>query len=64
VNKEQQDDHLTSKQIEALTALHARFCVVFEPEKWRPAFDLPTGWVWGVVDGITFGCSPEGETAT
>lgn len=52
---------MTDKQYSALARLSERYDSPFEPKTFRPAFDLPDGWVEGWVGPIFVGCSPEGE---
>ena len=52
---------MTTEQEQALRACCDRFHVPFDPEAYRPAFDLPEGWVAGWVGPIYVGCSPEGD---
>jgi hypothetical protein len=61
---------LTLLQEAALYAICERYSVAYQPEHYRPTFDLPEGWVAGWVGGIEqqkvqptiyVGCSPEGD---
>lgn len=51
---------MTIPQENALRRLCERFHVPFDPAAYRPAFDLPPGWVAGDVGPIYVGVSPEG----
>jgi len=55
---------VTPAQIAAILALCERFGVVFDPDDWKPRFDLPTGWVAGWAGAIYAGVSPEGSVHT
>jgi hypothetical protein len=35
-----------------------------DPTDFRPAFDLPTGWLMGVARGITYGVAPDGRASS
>jgi hypothetical protein len=35
-----------------------------DPVDFRPAFDLPTGWLMGVARGITYGVAPNGDASS
>lgn len=66
--------HLTPAQELRLRALCKNYNVTFDPEHYKPAFDLPWGWVAGWIGGpgyngltenkstIYVGVSPEGES--
>jgi hypothetical protein len=61
--------HLTEPQHQALTDLHRRYRVKYDPDHFRPAFDLPTGYVAGWVGGLSekklyVGVSPEGDVSS
>jgi hypothetical protein len=55
---------MNATQTAALQAICTRFRVPFDPANYRPAFDLPTGYVAGWVGPIYLGCSPEGEISS
>jgi hypothetical protein len=60
---------ITPAQRDALTALCDRFHTRYRPEDYRPAFDLPKGWVAGWVGGrdartIYVGCDPDGRISS
>lgn len=55
---------MTEEQRQALEALCQRYNVPFNPQEFRPTFDLPTGWVAGWVGPIYVGCSPEGVVSS
>jgi hypothetical protein len=64
------EHELTLLQETALYALCERYHVPYDPGHYRPAFDLPDGWVAGWLGGtaqqkigptIYVGVSPEGE---
>ena len=55
---------MTEQQRAALTRLCERSNVLFDPEAYRPAFDLPSGWLAGWVGPIYVGVSPEGEVSS
>jgi hypothetical protein len=60
--KVEQDNKMTEQQRTALRALCGRYSVEFDETAFTPAFDLPKGWVAGVVaNRIYVGCSPEGD---
>lgn len=52
---------MTQAQRDALRDLCIRFNVPFVEAHFKPAFDLPAGWVTGAVGPIVVGVSPEGE---
>lgn len=52
---------MNEKQEAALRALCKRYGTEFRPEDFRPAFDLPAGWVAGRAGPVYVGVSPEGE---
>lgn len=60
-----EDSCLTREQEAALRGLCAGYDVVYNPDHYRPSFDLPVGWVSGWVGGkpgtIYVGVSPQGE---
>lgn len=55
-------------QRKALCALCSRYKVEFDEEHYKPAFDLPAGYVAGWVGGpaqkLYVGCSPTGEISS
>lgn len=55
---------MNATQTAALQAICARFHVAFDASNYRPAFDLPAGYVAGWVGPIYVGCSPEGEISS
>jgi hypothetical protein len=64
---------MTEAQRKALTALCERYNVPFAEEHYRPAFDLPAGYVAGWAGGseiqaehptIYVGCSPDGRISS
>lgn len=58
------DVKMNDVQKDALRALCARFHVEFIESDFRPAFDLPEGYLAGWVGSIYVGCSPEGEISS
>ena len=67
------DSIMNELQRQALTAICQRYNVEFHEEDYRPAFDLPTGYVAGWVGGygiqathptIYVGASPEGRISS
>ena len=55
---------MTPEQRAALYRLCERYQVPFYEENYKPTFDLPAGWVAGMVDTIYVGVSPEGDIAS
>lgn len=56
---------MTKEQEQALRDLCARFGVPFDAEQFKPAFDLPTGYLAGWVgEHIYVGCSEEGRISS
>jgi len=63
------EHQLTLLQEASLSAICERYHVGYSPMHYRPAFDLPAGYVAGWVGGVEIqaahptiyvGCSPEG----
>lgn len=63
------ENRLTLLQQASLSAICERYHVAYNPDHYRPTFDLPEGSVAGWVGGvaiqvahptISVGCSPEG----
>jgi hypothetical protein len=63
----------TEEQARALFAICERYHVTYDPDHYKPAFDLPKGYVAGWVGGygiqkshptIYVGCSPEGAISS
>lgn len=53
----------------ALSDLCARYGVTYDPDHYKPQFDLPKGYVAGWVGGpdarkLYVGCSPEGAVSS
>lgn len=57
-------DGPTEQQQAALRDVCTRFNVLFDPDMFKPAWDLPEGYVAGWVGPIYVGCSPEGEISS
>ena len=60
---------LPAAQEQALRDLCARYNVGYDPDHYKPAFDLPKGWVAGWVGGpdvrkLYVGCDPEGRISS
>jgi hypothetical protein len=55
---------MNESQIVSLVALCTRYKVEFNPEGYKPAFDLPDGYVAGWVGPIYVRCSPEGAISS
>lgn len=55
---------MTQEQEQALRALCDRYDVPFNADNFRPAFDLPRGYVGGQVGPIYVGCSPDGRISS
>lgn len=55
---------LTDQQEAALRNICQRYGVTYDPFSFKPAFDLPDGWVAGWVSTIYVGCSPDGEISS
>lgn len=60
---------MTAAQEARLETLCNNYGVGFDPDDYRPQFDLPAGWVGGWVGGLSqrdktlyVGVSPEGES--
>ena len=51
---------MTLDQEHALAAKCRDYKVAYIPGSFKPAFDLPDGWVAGWIGPIYVGCSPEG----
>lgn len=53
---------MTDKQVTALRALRERYNMTFDPTAFKPRFDLPAGYVAGLISGTLYvGCSPDGR---
>jgi hypothetical protein len=55
---------LTASQREAIAALCERYNEKFSPCSYRPSFDLPIGYVGGMVARLVFGCSADGRISS
>jgi hypothetical protein len=55
---------MTPQQEEALRALCGRYSVPFNRGDFRPQFDLPAGYVAGVVGPVYVGCDPDGRISS
>lgn len=55
---------MTAEQEAALRALCERFSVEFSADNFRHPFDLPAGYVAGVVGPIYVGCAPDGRISS
>ena len=55
---------MTDEQRAALVELTERFNVPFDPDNYRPTFDLPSDWVAGWVGPIYVGVDPEGRVSS
>lgn len=53
---------MTDKQVVALRTLCKRYDKTFDPTAFKPAFDLPPGYVAGLIGNTLYiGCSPDGQ---
>lgn len=74
MGNEEDRTHLTLAQVNRLRTLCENYGVEFHAADYKPAFDLPTGWVAGWVGGLVHagtpgfvktiyvGVSPEGDS--
>lgn len=54
----------TWAQDKALVEIHQRYGINYNPDRFRPTFDLPPGYLAGWVGSLYIGISPKGDISS